>query len=551
MAGEQQSVGRNTRGLAALDRLRTYELTLDRFIEHAGKWHAAGEVVTGGGPAAPSMRIGYGALRDRSNRLSGAFAALGITRGERIASLAWNSQGHMACWYAAFGMGVSCHTLNPRLNAAQIADLMTQADDRLLVVSPDLAALAEQIVPRCPSIAAVIVLDDPGASDQPLPVCGETPVWTMARLLEELGTPVTWGGVSEEEEAALCFTSGTTGPPKGVPYSHRCNYLVTMALLQRDVLGIGADDTILAAVPMFHANGWGLPLAAPATGAKLVFPGRHNDGASLAQLILDEGVTLAVGVPTVWLGLIEYLEATGKTLPSLRRVILGGSGVAQTLIDRIEALLGVNVQTSWGMTELSPLGTVTAPGSPGRATTAGRPPVSVDLRLVDESGHALSDQRGPEGRLQVRGSSAIHRYFGHLEAATTDGWFDTGDLAVIDIEGNLSITGRAKDLIKSGGEWINPGEIEAIVGDLPGVSLVAVVGRTHPRWSERPIIVLEASRATVSDAEVLAAIDGRIPRWWMPDEIIRIDRMPLAMTGKIDKQLLRQRYGTPSNFPAK
>lgn len=539
----EQAVRRGSDSPATGDRTRAYELTLDRFIDHAAKWHASGEVVTGGGAAAPAMRIDYAALRDRSNRLSGAFAALGIEPGERIASLAWNSQGHMECWYAAFGMGVSCHTLNPRLNAMQIADMMTQAGGRLLVVSPDLAGLAEQIVPHCPRIAAVIVLLEPGASDHRLPNCGATPVWTIARLLKERGAPTTWGGMSEEQEAALCFTSGTTGAPKGVSYSHRCNYLVTLALLQRDVLGIGADDTILAAVPMFHANGWGLPLAAPATGAKLVFPGRHNDGGSLAKLIRDESVTLAIGVPTVWLGLIEHLEATGMTLPTLRRVILGGSGVAQTLIDRIEALLGVNVQTSWGMTELSPLGTVTPPGSPGRATTAGRPPVSVDLRLVDESGHVLTDQRGPEGRLQVRGSSAIHSYFGHNEAATTDGWFDTGDLAVFDTDGNLSITGRSKDLIKSGGEWINPGEIEAIVGDLRGVSLVAVVGRTHPRWSERPIIVLETSGTTVSDAEIQEALDGRVPRWWMPDEIVRVDRMPLAMTGKIDKQQLRLLYG--------
>lgn len=548
MTGEE-AVRRESTIPATGDRMRTYELTLDRFIDHAAKWHGSGQVVTGGGAAGPSMRIDYAALRDRSNRLSGAFAALGISPGERIASLAWNSQGHMECWYAAFGMGVSCHTLNPRLNAAQIADMMTQADDRLLVVSPDLAPLAEQIVPRCPSIVAVIVLNEPDASDHRLPDCGGTPVWTIERVLEEHGAPMTWGGMSEDHEAALCFTSGTTGAPKGVSYSHRCNYLVTLALLQRDVLGIGADDTILAAVPMFHANGWGLPLAAPATGAKLVFPCRYNDGASLAKLIREEGVTLAIGVPTVWLGLIEHLEATGNTLPTLRRVILGGSGVAQTLIDRIEALLGVNVQTSWGMTELSPLGTVTPPGSPGRATTAGRPPVSVDLRLIDASGHVFEDQRGPEGRLQVRGSSTIHSYFGHSEAATTDGWFDTGDLAVIDTDGNLSITGRAKDLIKSGGEWINPGEIEAIVGDLRGVSLVAVIGRTHPRWSERPIIIIEKSDATASDEEIQNALVDRIPRWWMPDQIVRIDRMPLAMTGKIDKQRLRLLYGEMTNPP--
>jgi fatty-acyl-CoA synthase len=223
-------------------------------------------------------------------------------------------------------------------------------------------------------------------------------------------------------------------------------------------------------------------------------------------------------------------------------VILGGSGVPQALIDRIEARLGVGVQTSWGMTELSPLGTITPPGSTGRATTAGRPAIGVDLRVVDASGDPLVQQRDAEGHLQVRGSSTIDRYFGQSDAATQDGWFDTGDLAVIDADGNLSITGRAKDLIKSGGEWINPGEIEAIVGDLAGVSLVAVIGRAHPKWSERPIIIMETSGDPVTDAEVRNALEGRVPRWWLPDEIFRIDSMPLAITGKIDKQRLRQLY---------
>ncbi|RYG69891.1 AMP-dependent synthetase [bacterium] len=518
-----------------------YELTLDKFIEHAAKWHPRGEVVTGGGTAGRVARIDYATLRARSNRLSGALASLGIASGDRIATLAWNSQGHMECWYAAFGIGVSCHTLNPRLGLAQLADMIRLADDRLLAISPDQGTVAERLISLCPSIEQVLILEEPGA-DHPAPDCGAVTVWTQGALLAKHGVAANWGGFSESAEAALCFTSGTTGAPKGVPYSHRCNYLVTLALLQSDVMGISARDSILAAVPMFHANGWGLPLAAPASGAKLVFSGHHNDGASLAELIRGEGVTLAVGVPTVWLGLIEYLERTGESLPSLQRVILGGSGVPQALVDRIESRLGVCVQTSWGMTELSPLGTVTTPGTPGRASTAGRPPVGVDLRLVDAAGGELAEQRGIEGHLQVRGSSTVHHYLGHDDQATNrDGWFDTGDLALIDEEGNLSITGRAKDLIKSGGEWINPGEIEAIVGALPGVSLVAVIGRGHAKWTERPVVIVEGS---ASDAEIRATLEGEIPRWWMPDAILRVERMPLAMTGKIDKQELRRRFGT-------
>jgi acyl-CoA synthetase (AMP-forming)/AMP-acid ligase II len=529
--------------------LQPYALTLDKFVEHAAKWHPRGAIVTGAGAGNPAMRIDYAGLRERANRLSGAFAALGIGAGDRIATLAWNSQAHMECWYAAFGTGVSCHTLNPRLSPDQIADMIRQAGDRLLAVSPDLAGVVAQIVPLCPSVEQVLILDEPGAEACALPDCGALPVWPQASLLAQLGAPAAWGGFSEHAEAALCFTSGTTGAPKGVPYSHRCNYLVTLALLQSDVMGISARDTILAAVPMFHANGWGLPFAAPAAGARIVFPCRHNDGASLAELIRSEGVTLAVGVPTVWLGLIEHLEATGETLPTLERVLLGGSGVPQALIDRIEARLGVCVQTSWGMTELSPLGTVTPPGSPGRASTAGRPPVAVDLRLVDAEGGVLPEQRGVEGHLQVRGASVIDRYFGHAEPAThAGGWFDTGDLATIDVEGFLAITGRAKDLIKSGGEWINPGEIEAIIGALPGVSLVAVIGRTHARWTERPVVIVEDGGDAPSDEAIRAAIEARVPRWWMPDAIVRVDRMPLAMTGKIDKQALRARFGSDAEI---
>jgi len=297
---------------------------------------------------------------------------------------------------------------------------------------------------------------------------------------------------------------------------------------------------------MFHANAWGLPFAAPGAGARLVLPGRFNDGASFARLIESEQVTLGLGVPTVWLGLIDHLDQVGGDLPSLKRVVLGGSSVPQALLDRIEQRLGVTVQTSWGMTELSPLGTVSSPlASERSANVSGRPPIGVDLMLTDADHQPLAEQRGVEGYLHVRGSSALERYLGHDEAATdAEGWFDTGDLAVIHADGNLSITGRSKDLIKSGGEWINPAEIEAVVGALPAIALVAVIARRHPKWVERPILIIEQRPGeSVSDPDILAALDGRIPRWWTPDSVERVDRMPLAQTGKIDKAALRARFG--------
>ncbi|MEG3124118.1 AMP-binding protein [Sphingomonas sp. GB1N7] len=526
--------------------MQPYALTLDKFIDHAAKWHPQTEVVTGGGAGAPVGRVDYAALRERSKLLSGAFAAIGLKLGDRIATLAWNSQAHMECWYAALGIGVVCHTLNPRIGVEQLAVMVRQADDRVLAISPDQAALAEDLLAACPSIENLLVLDEPGGAGLALPTVNGARVWTQQDLIDTLGTDAAWGGFDENAEAGLCFTSGTTGAPKGVTYTHRSNYLMTLNVLQADMMGLGARDVVLAAVPMFHANGWGLPFAAPAVGARFVLPGRHNDGASLAELIAREKVTIAIGVATVWLALIDHLDATGGELPSLERVLLGGSPVPQALMDRIEWRLGVTVQTSWGMTELSPIGTVApATAVPRLSGKSGRPPVGVDLRVADVEGAALPEQRGVEGRLQVKGASVVERYFGHDEPATdAEGWFDTGDLAIIDDRGNLAITGRSKDLIKSGGEWINPGEIEAIVGALPAVGLVAVVGRVHAKWGERPVLVMEERQnQSISDVELSDALDGRVPRWWMPDEIIRVARMPLAFTGKIDKKALRAEFG--------
>ncbi len=525
--------------------MQPYALTLDKFIDHAAKWHPDAVVVTGGGTA-PATRTSYAALRARANHLSGAFAALGLGLGDRIATLAWNSQAHMECWYAAMGIGVVVHTLNPRIGAGPLADMVRQADDRLLVASPDQAALVEELLAACPCIEQVVILDEPGGDGFALPVSNRVRVWTQSALLDAHGAETAWGGFDEQAEAGLCFTSGTTGAPKGVTYTHRSNYLMTLGTLQTDMMGLSARDVVLAAVPMFHANGWGLPFSAPAVGARFVLPGRHNDGASLAALIAAEQVTLAIGVATVWLGLIDHLDATGGELPSLERVLLGGAPVPQALMDRIEQRLGATVQTSWGMTELSPIGTVMPANAAVRVSAkSGRPPVGVDLRVTDAEGKPLPDQRGHEGRLMVRGASVVERYFGHDEATTdAEGWFDTGDLAIIDANGDLAITGRSKDLIKSGGEWINPGEIEAIVGALPAVGLVAVIGRAHPKWGERPVLVIEERQdQSVGDDELARALDGRVPRWWMPDEVVRIDRMPLAFTGKIDKRQLRQQLG--------
>jgi len=524
--------------------MQPYALTLDRFIDHAAKWHGAAEVVTGGGVGV-STRISYSAMRDRCRRLSGALRALGLGHGDNLAVLAWNSQAHMECWYGAMGIGIVCHTLNPRLAPTHLAEMIRQAANRVLMISPDLTALAENLVPRCPTLEHVVVLDEPGTAAS-LPSCARARTWRYENLLAQLGVDTEWGGLDENAPAGLCFTSGTTGTPKGVTYTHRSNYLHTIHQLQADASGLTSSDSLLVAVPMFHANGWGFPFSGPAVGAKLVLPGRYQDGPSLAHLINAEGVTVAAGVATVWLGLADHLDQTGGDVPSLQRIMLGGSSVPQALMDRLEKRLRVSVQTSWGMTELSPLGTTTpATAAVRRASQAGRPPIGVDLLVTDANGVPLPEQRGHEGRLRVRGASVIERYFGEEHSALdADGWFDTGDLAVIDEAGHVSITGRTKDLIKSGGEWINPGEIEAIVGSLPEVALVAVVGRAHAKWGERPILIIEPRKgAHISDEVLLDALRPRVASWWLPDAIVRVPAMPLAMTGKIDKARLRAEHG--------
>jgi len=520
--------------------MQSYALTVDKFLDHAAKWNGAREVVTAG-----AGRIGYAELRERSNRLSGALVHLGLGFGDRVATLAWNTQHHVEIYFAAMGAGFVCHTLNPRLTVDHLAAMINEAEDRVLAIAANLSPVLDQLLPLCPCIEHVLLLDgsNEAAADGWF---HPARAWTLEALLETHGGATIWGGFAEESPAGLCYTSGTTGRPKGVLYTHRSNYLHTLRALQADAMALTAADTVLVAVPMFHANGWGLPFQAPAVGAKLVLPGRDADGASLTRLLRDEAVTVAVGVQTVWLGVLDYLDATGGDVPDLKRVIIGGSACPDALIRRMEDRLGARVQTSWGMTELSPMGAIAPPyAEASEAGSSGRPAMGLDLKLTDADGRTLPEQRGAVGHLKVRGASVVDRYFKSDEdVLDAEGYFDTGDLARIDEAGNLTICGRSKDLIKSGGEWINPAEIEDIIGRHPAVGLSAVIGRADAKWGERPVLVVELRQgSSVDEQALLGALRGRVADWWLPDRIVQIETMPLAATGKIDKNRLRADYG--------
>lgn len=519
--------------------MQSYPLTVDKFIDHAAAWSPNGVVQAL--PDGGRLRATYAEIRQRANRMSGALAALGLEFGQRFATLAWNTRHHLEIYYATMGLGLVCHTLNPRLTVAQLAAMIGEAEDVALAVAPDLMPLALELVAQCPTVRHLVAIDAPSRTTASL---ADVQVWDYEALLAAKGAATEWGRFDENTAAGLCYTSGTTSEPKGVLYTHRTNYLHTLRSLQADAFGITRDDVVLLAVPMFHANGWGLPFAVPAAGARMILPGRDLAGDCLVRLMREEQVTLAVGVPTVWSGVLDCLEQEGSTLPALGRVLVGGSPCPDSIVQRAERL-GIGVQTSWGMTELSPLGTIAPPASPGDSPgSSGRPPVGLEIKLTDGAGRPLPAQRGHVGHLRVKGIAVVDRYFKGTERAVDDeGFFDTGDLASIDDEGNLIICGRSKELIKSGGEWINPAEMEAIVGAQPGVGAVAVIGRSDEKWGERPVLVVQPHNGCALDPRALIdSLRGKVADWWLPSEVAGIAQMPLAATGKIDKVRLRKDF---------
>ncbi|MFN3669447.1 MAG: long-chain-fatty-acid--CoA ligase [Brevundimonas sp.] len=529
--------------------MQDWPLTVDKILDHAKNWHGHREVVTRS-VEGPIVRATYAEIHARAKRVSGVLKAWDVKVGDRIATLAWNTSRHMEAWYGIMGIGAICHTLNPRLFPEQLIYIINHAEDQVIFVDLTFIPLLEAILPHCPSVKRVVVMTDEltmPATKLPGAECYEA-------LLGQADEDVVWGGFDEQTACGLCYTSGTTGNPKGVLYSHRSNFIHTLLGMQATVLGPSPKEVILPVVPMFHANAWGIAFAGPASGAKLVMPGARMDGAAIYELIESEGVTFSAAVPTVWQGLLTHLRENNLKIPTVRKVLIGGSAVPESLIRAFHEEFGIEVLQGWGMTETSPIGTLSNLPPELLAlpydeqmkwrVKQGVPPLGVELKLKNYAGQEIPHDGHTYGRLMIKGPTIAGAYFKGEGGDILDheGFFDTGDVSTVDEHGFMQITDRAKDVIKSGGEWISSIEIENIAVGHPKVELAAVIGAAHPKWDERPVLVLKLKPGeTENKQEHLDFLVGKIAKWWMPDDVVFVDDIPLGATGKIDKKLVRER----------
>lgn len=528
--------------------MQDWPLTVDRIIDHAARFSGDVEVVSrrvDGG----LDRTNYAAIRNRALQVSAALRAFGTSAGDRVATLAMNGVRHLEAWYGAMGIGAVLHTLNPRLHPDQLVWLANHAGDRVLILDATFVPLIEMIHDRLPVELYVVMADDDVVPDNGFGAIG------FEQWIVDRPTDTAWGGFDENTACGLCYTSGTTGNPKGVLYSHRSNVLHAMMVLGRDAFGIGRNDSVMPVVPMFHANAWALAFAAPMAGSKLVLPGLALDGASLWSLLDGERVTRTAAVPTLWLGLLEHMRAHDLDLPWLEYVAIGGAALPEAVLRAFETDYDVRVGHAWGMTEMSPVGTISA--VPRELADApleqqlphklrqGVPPFTVEARIVDDDGCELPLGDDRAGRLEVRGVAVAKAYFGGdgADAFDADCWFDTGDLAVMDEHGSIKLTDRAKDVIKSGGEWISSIDLENALLSHPGVANAAAIAMPDAKWGERPLMIVQAQPGTTLDADDLRVfLQPRIASWWMPDAFVLVDAIPLGATGKIDKRALRELY---------
>jgi acyl-CoA synthetase (AMP-forming)/AMP-acid ligase II len=530
--------------------MQNYPLLVQTIIDHAALNHGEREMVTRS-IEGPIRRTSYRELRLRALRVAKALQKEGVVLGDRVATMAWNTDRHVEVWYGIMGLGAISHTLNPRLFVEQLVYIMNHAEDRILFVDLTFVRLIEAIAGKLPSVKKYIILTD----EAHMPATSLPNAHAYETWLDASDADFAWASFDENTAAGLCYTSGTTGNPKGVLYSHRSNVLHSLMCNLPDVLGVDSNDNVLPIVPMFHANAWAIAFSVPMAGAGMVMPGAGMDGRSVYELLDSEKVTASAAVPTVWLGLLQYLADNDLKLPYLKRVLIGGAACPRMMIETLENKYNVEVIHGWGMTEMSPVGTT---GKLKYATEhlqgeervklklkQGRTPYLVEMKVVDDQHHDLPRDGVSSGHLLVRGPAISSGYYRRDENVLDgDGWFDTGDIANIDELGYMQITDRDKDVIKSGGEWISSIEIENTALGCAGVAEAAVIGIPHPKWTERPLlIVVKKPGADVSEEDLLAYLKDKIANWWMPEAVEFVDEIPHSATGKIQKMVLREKFG--------
>ena len=525
-------------------------LLVNRILDHALVNHPEREIVSRL-VEGNIHRETYADAHLRSRKLSQALQALGFGQGDVLATLAWNTHRHFEAWYGITGIGGVYHTLNPRLFAEQLSYIINHAGDKVIFTDLTFVPILEGIQKEIPNVKGFIIMTD--AAHMPKTTLSNAHCYED--LIDGQSGDFNWVEVDERAPCGMCYTSGTTGNPKGVCYTHRSNVLHTLVGNSADVMGLRSVDSLLPVVPLFHANAWGLAFCAPAVGAKIVNPGPNMDGESIYQLLTEEKVTFTAAVPTVWLMLMQHLETNKLDLPDLETVTIGGSAVPRVMLEKFERDYSVSVKHAWGMTEMSPLGTITGLKAGMENMTfdeqmdikvkQGRPPYLMEIKITDDDGNELPRDGKAFGHLMVRGPFVVGEYIkgDGGEILDEDGFFDTGDVATIDPLGFMQITDRSKDVIKSGGEWISSIEIENIAVGHEKVQEAAVIGVAHPKWDERPLlVVIKNEGAEVSKEEILGYLEGKIAKWWMPDDVVFVDEIPHTATGKIQKLTLRQQF---------